>query len=74
MIENSDAVPRSDWSTWPAYGQDCPVARTLDTVRERWTFLILRDLLRPGTRAALQRSLVPLWVIFDRPGQPGLGG
>ena len=30
------------------YGQDCPVARTLDVVGERWTFLILRDLLREG--------------------------
>jgi DNA-binding HxlR family transcriptional regulator len=32
------------------YGQDCPVARTLDIVGERWTFLILRDLLREGPR------------------------
>jgi DNA-binding HxlR family transcriptional regulator len=32
------------------YGQDCPVARTLDIVGERWTFLILRDLLRQGPR------------------------
>lgn len=32
------------------YGQDCPVARTLDIVGERWTFLILRDLLRRGPR------------------------
>ena len=29
---------------------DCPVARTLDSVGERWTFLILRDLLREGPR------------------------
>lgn len=32
------------------YGQDCPVARTLDVVGERWTLLILRDLLRQGPR------------------------
>ena len=32
------------------YRQDCPVARTLDVVGERWTFLILRDLLRQGPR------------------------
>jgi len=32
------------------YGQDCPVARTLDIVGERWTFLLLRDLLREGPR------------------------
>ena len=33
-----------------SYGQDCPVARTLDIVGERWTLLILRDLLREGPR------------------------
>lgn len=32
------------------YGQDCPVARTLDVVGERWSLLILRDLLRQGAR------------------------
>src|SRR5580693_4194222 len=32
------------------YGQDCPVARALDIVGERWTLLILRDLLRQGAR------------------------
>ena len=34
----------------PGYGLDCPVARTLDIVGERWTLLILRDLLRQGPR------------------------
>ena len=32
------------------YGLDCPVARTLDIVGERWTLLVLRDLLREGPR------------------------
>lgn len=32
------------------YRQACPVARTLDIVGERWTILILRDLLREGPR------------------------
>ena len=32
------------------YGQDCPIARTLDVVGERWTMLVLRDLLREGAR------------------------
>jgi DNA-binding HxlR family transcriptional regulator len=33
------------------YGiDDCPVARTLDVVGERWTALLLRDLLRHGPR------------------------
>ena len=33
-----------------SYRQKCPVARTLDVIGERWTMLILRDLLRHGPR------------------------
>jgi DNA-binding HxlR family transcriptional regulator len=33
-----------------SYRQKCPVARTLDLIGERWTTLILRDLLRDGPR------------------------
>ena len=29
---------------------DCPVAATLDLIGERWTILLLRDLLRHGPR------------------------
>ncbi|MGB5082674.1 MAG: helix-turn-helix domain-containing protein [Burkholderiales bacterium] len=29
---------------------DCPVARTLDVIGERWTILLLRDLLLEGPR------------------------
>ena len=32
------------------YGLDCPVARTLDIVGERWSVLILRDLFLQGPR------------------------
>ncbi len=32
------------------YNQLCPVARTLDIIGEKWTVLILRDLLVDGTR------------------------
>ena len=32
------------------YGQKCPVARTLDVIGERWTPLILRDLILHGPR------------------------
>jgi DNA-binding HxlR family transcriptional regulator len=32
------------------YGLACPVAKTLDIVGERWTLLIVRDLLRLGPR------------------------
>jgi DNA-binding HxlR family transcriptional regulator len=30
--------------------EDCPVARTLDMIGERWTLLLLRDLLLHGPR------------------------
>jgi DNA-binding HxlR family transcriptional regulator len=42
-----------------SYDQDCPVARTLDLIGERWTILILRDLLLKGPRRFqdLQESL-----------------
>ncbi len=41
------------------YGLDCPVARTLDVIGERWTLLILRDLFQLGPRRFrdLERSL-----------------
>ena len=32
------------------YEIDCPVARTLDIIGERWTILILRDFFLHGTR------------------------
>jgi DNA-binding HxlR family transcriptional regulator len=30
------------------YGQRCPVARALDVIGEKWSLLILRDLVRKG--------------------------
>ena len=33
-----------------SYNLKCPVARTLDLIGERWTILILRDLLLQGPR------------------------
>lgn len=30
------------------YNQDCPVARALDVIGEKWSLLILRDLFRKG--------------------------
>ena len=32
------------------YDMRCPIARTLDIIGERWTILILRDLLLEGPR------------------------
>ncbi len=31
---------------YKSYGLDCPIARTLDVIGDRWTLLIVRDLLR----------------------------
>ncbi|HMG98115.1 MAG TPA: helix-turn-helix domain-containing protein [Gaiellales bacterium] len=43
------------------YPDDCPVAATLDAVGDRWTLLIVRDLLRGITRYGdLARSLEPI--------------
>ena len=36
--------------TSSSYNLKCPVARTLDLIGERWTILILRDLLLQGPR------------------------
>lgn len=40
--------------------EDCPVARTLDIIGERWTILVLRDLFLQGPRRFqdFQESLV----------------
>ncbi len=43
------------------YPEECPVAATLDAVGDRWTLLIVRDLLRGiGRFADLSRSLAPI--------------
>jgi DNA-binding HxlR family transcriptional regulator len=44
------------------YNQYCPVARTLDIIGDRWTMLILRDLLLHGPRKfhELQTSLTAI--------------
>jgi DNA-binding HxlR family transcriptional regulator len=39
----SDALKKSEFKT---YGLDCPIAKTLDVIGDRWTLLIIRDLLR----------------------------
>jgi DNA-binding HxlR family transcriptional regulator len=41
------------------YGQGCPVAKSLEFLGERWTLLIVRDLLRGGAKkfADFQTSL-----------------
>jgi DNA-binding HxlR family transcriptional regulator len=46
------------------YEQDCPIALSLDVIGERWTLLLVRDLLREGPRRfqdflAAQPGLAP---------------
>jgi DNA-binding HxlR family transcriptional regulator len=40
------------------YAQDCPIARTLDVVGDRWTLILLRDMFMGATRFGefLERS------------------
>jgi DNA-binding HxlR family transcriptional regulator len=44
------ALPRHTRSRAEGEPECCPVARTLAIIGERWTILILRDLLRDGPR------------------------
>src|SRR5450432_2040519 len=37
------ALPKLEYKT---YGLDCPIAKTLDVIGDRWTLLIIRDMLR----------------------------
>src|SRR5919206_1869790 len=51
------------------YGQACPVARALDVVGERWTLLIVRDLLQgPQRFQDLREQLrgIPPKLLSDR--------
>jgi DNA-binding HxlR family transcriptional regulator len=41
------------------YGQVCPVAESLELVGERWTLLIVRDLLRGPARFQDLRTMLP---------------
>src|SRR5260221_10601365 len=44
MTDNvKKAQPRLEYKT---YGLDCPIAKTLDVIGDRWTLLIIRDMLR----------------------------
>ena len=52
------------------YGLPCPVAKTLDVIGDRWTLLIIRDLMTQGPRkyVDLSRSLTGIApnVLSDR--------
>ena len=41
------------------YSQDCPIARTLDIVGDRWTLLIIRDLFMGRTKFSEFRDASP---------------
>ena len=40
-----------------AYNQFCPIAKAMDVLGERWTLLIIRELLTGGTRFNELQSL-----------------
>lgn len=42
-----------------AYGQPCPIARTLDIIGDRWTLLVVRDLFLGDTRFTEIRKRSP---------------
>jgi DNA-binding HxlR family transcriptional regulator len=43
----SDSIKRATTRTdYKSYGLDCPIAKSLDVIGDRWTLLIIRDLLR----------------------------
>lgn len=44
------ALQRESIDEARSYGQTCPIARTLDILGDRWTLLIVRDLLLGRTR------------------------
>ena len=41
------------------YAQDCPIARTLDLIGDRWTLLIIRDLFLGRSRFNEFRQSTP---------------
>lgn len=47
------------WGVARQYGQVCPVAESLELVGERWTLLIVRDLLRGPARFQDLRTMLP---------------
>ncbi|MEO3759261.1 helix-turn-helix domain-containing protein [Mycobacterium sp. B14F4] len=59
-------MPKGPWS---GYGRFCPLARALDVVGERWTLVIVQELLkRPGRYGELQSRLpgIGTSVLADR--------
>jgi DNA-binding HxlR family transcriptional regulator len=50
------------------YSQDCPIARTLDVIGDRWTLLILRDMFMGSARFSefRERSSIPPKVLSAR--------
>jgi DNA-binding HxlR family transcriptional regulator len=50
------------------YSQDCPIARTLDLIGDRWTILILRDMFMGFARFSefRERSSIPPKVLSAR--------
>ena len=61
----------------PAYGQYCPIARALDVVGDRWSLLIVREVLAGGRRFnQIERGLpgISRSLLVQRLGQLEQGG
>ncbi len=55
------------------YGVSGPVARTLEVIGDRWTLLVVRELLLGGARyGELERALpgIPSNLLAERPSAP----
>jgi DNA-binding HxlR family transcriptional regulator len=49
-------MPRSAWT---GYGRFCPLARALDVVGERWTLVIIQELLKQPSRYSILARRLP---------------
>src|SRR5262245_57699836 len=68
MPRSTRAVP-SDDAALGALRSACPVACALDVVGDRWTLLVVRDLLRGKTRfgeVAASSERIPTNILADR--------
>src|SRR4051795_6739864 len=58
MCGRAPCIGRSSREPDMKYGQFCPIAKATEILGERWTFLIIRELLMGGRRfTELQRGL-----------------
>src|SRR5260370_774809 len=61
------AMPSKPWS---GYGRFCPLSRALDVIGERWTLVIVQELLKqprpPGAAPGAELIVRTSWASLDR--------